>query len=108
MGVIGDGLTIHIKVTPLNINSAWTPLNITYTDNTPIGFLPMTNDWNLYVGNPFNADGAKLALRADVNGNIGIGTTSPDEKLTVKGKIHAEEIKVDLSVPGPDWKFRRN
>ncbi|NER12987.1 hypothetical protein GWK08_06020 [Leptobacterium flavescens] len=39
------------------------------------------------------------------NGNVGIGTTSPDSKLTVKGKIHAEEVKVDLSVPGPDYVF---
>ncbi|WP_062057778.1 tail fiber protein [Sediminicola sp. YIK13] len=38
--------------------------------------------------------------------NVGIGTTSPDSKLTVKGKIHAEEVKVDLSVPGPDYVFK--
>ncbi|MBD1261605.1 hypothetical protein HZY62_13455 [Maribacter polysiphoniae] len=40
------------------------------------------------------------------NGNVGIGTLSPDSKLTVKGKIHAEEIKVDLSVPAPDYVFK--
>ncbi|KAB5483649.1 tail fiber protein [Flagellimonas hadalis] len=40
------------------------------------------------------------------NGDVGIGTTSPDSKLTVKGKIHAEEVKVDLSVPGPDYVFK--
>ncbi|MEC7264909.1 MAG: hypothetical protein VXW38_14315 [Bacteroidota bacterium] len=39
-------------------------------------------------------------------GNVGIGTTSPDSKLAVKGKIHAEEVKVDLSVPGPDYVFK--
>ncbi|SFC66376.1 hypothetical protein SAMN04487891_1197 [Flagellimonas taeanensis] len=40
------------------------------------------------------------------NGNVGIGTSSPDTKLTVKGKVHAEEVKVDLSVPGPDYVFK--
>jgi len=41
------------------------------------------------------------------NGNVGIGTSVPDEKLTVKGKIHAEEVKIDLSVPGPDYVFEK-
>ncbi len=48
------------------------------------------------------------ALEVLSNGNVGIGTTSPDEKLTVKGKIHAEEVKVDLSVPGPDYVFEQD
>jgi hypothetical protein len=40
--------------------------------------------------------------------NVGIGTQSPDEKLTVKGKIHAEEVRVDLNVPGPDYVFNED
>jgi len=39
-------------------------------------------------------------------GRVGIGTTTPDAKLTVKGNIHAEEVKVDLNVPGPDYVFK--
>jgi hypothetical protein len=38
-------------------------------------------------------------------GNVGIGTAAPDAKLTVKGTIHAEQVKVDLNVPGPDYVF---
>ncbi|MBQ0735003.1 hypothetical protein [Aquimarina celericrescens] len=41
------------------------------------------------------------------NANIGIGTSNPDSKLTVKGKIHAEEVKIDLSVPAPDYVFKK-
>lgn len=40
-------------------------------------------------------------------GAVGIGTTSPDAKLTVKGKIHAEEVKIDLNVPAPDYVFEK-
>lgn len=41
-------------------------------------------------------------------GNVGIGTTSPDTKLTVNGSIHSKEVKVDLNVPGPDYVFEKN
>lgn len=39
------------------------------------------------------------------DGNVGIGTSIPDSKLAVKGSIHSEEVKVDLSVPAPDYVF---
>jgi hypothetical protein len=45
-------------------------------------------------------------LRIDQNGKVGIGTTNPDQKLTVKGKIHAEEIIVDLNFPA-DYVFQK-
>ncbi|MDB5002087.1 MAG: hypothetical protein JWQ34_312 [Mucilaginibacter sp.] len=38
-------------------------------------------------------------------GYVGIGTKDPDELLTVNGKIHSKEVKVDLNVPGPDYVF---
>ncbi|WP_417873990.1 hypothetical protein [Xanthomarina gelatinilytica] len=40
------------------------------------------------------------------NGKIGIGTTAPDELLTVKGKIHTQEVLVDLDgAVAPDYVF---
>jgi len=44
----------------------------------------------------------------DENGNVGIGTTNPTQKLTVNGTIYGKEVKVDLSVPGPDYVFANN
>jgi hypothetical protein len=42
------------------------------------------------------------------NGLVGIGTANPDQKLTVKGTIHTEEVRVDMTVPGPDYVFEKN
>jgi len=40
------------------------------------------------------------------NGKIGIGTNNPDELLTVKGKIHTQEVIVDLKGSvAPDYVF---
>jgi hypothetical protein len=42
------------------------------------------------------------------SGNVGIGTTNPNQKLTVNGTIYGKEVKVDLNVPGPDYVFEEN
>jgi len=43
-------------------------------------------------------------LTVNTNGNVGIGTSNPDQPLTVNGKIHATEVIVDLAVPA-DYVF---
>ena len=48
-------------------------------------------------------------LTIDGSGNIGVGTISPDSKLTVKGDIHTREVKVDLNgAVGPDYVFEKD
>jgi hypothetical protein len=45
---------------------------------------------------------------SEKDGNIGIGTQNPDEKLTVKGKIHTQEVLVDLNgAVAPDYVFQK-
>ena len=40
------------------------------------------------------------------NNKIGIGTSNPDQLLTVKGKIHTQEVIVDLKgAVAPDYVF---
>jgi len=70
-----------------------------------------SNWWDMGVGGDFFYVLSKNSgeyLRITNQGNLGIGTTTPDEKLTVKGKIHTEEVRVDLSVPAPDYVFADN
>ncbi|PJJ83340.1 tail fiber protein [Mucilaginibacter auburnensis] len=45
-------------------------------------------------------------MRISSNGKVGIGTQSPDEMLTVNGKVHTKEVKVDLNIPAPDYVFK--
>lgn len=43
---------------------------------------------------------------SEKDGKIGIGTATPDELLTVKGKIHTQEVLVDLEgAVAPDYVF---
>ncbi|MDQ0591966.1 putative coiled-coil protein SlyX [Chryseobacterium ginsenosidimutans] len=45
-------------------------------------------------------------MRITANGNVGIGSKNPDALLSVKGLIHANEVKVDLAVPA-DYVFQK-
>ena len=68
---------------------------------TNLYFAANTNgswDWSKYIY--FRNDGTGIFK------NLGIGTDNPDQKLTVKGKIHAEEVIVDLQVPA-DYVFEK-
>jgi hypothetical protein len=68
------------------------------------------NAFDFYVwqpGDAVNAPGSLHVMTLD-GGKVGIGTTNPNEKLTVNGTIYGREVKVDLSVPGPDYVFEKN
>jgi hypothetical protein len=47
-------------------------------------------------------------LFVNSGGNVGIGTSSPDAKLAVSGQVHAQEVKVSVTVPGPDYVFEKD
>jgi hypothetical protein len=54
-------------------------------------------------------DSNAAAIRFFINsaGNVGIGTGTPAEKLSVKGKIRAQEIKVEAA-NWPDYVFAKD
>ncbi len=71
----------------------------------------LTGNWAEHIGLAFttNSSGQQVErMRINHDGNVGIGTTSPDEKLTVKGTVHTQEVRVDLNVPAPDYVFEKD
>jgi len=60
----------------------------------------------LEISSPLNSSENKIVLQGynnsyiNTNGNFGIGTNTPDEKLTVNGKIKAQEVLITLD----EWK----
>ena len=104
-GVTDAPLPVYIKIRSINFNDTFTPLTTRGNDLTVNKFLPMTNEWELYVGNIRDTEnGAAIAIKALSNGNVGIGTINPTDKLTVAGKIGAREIKVTTNA-GADFVF---
>ncbi|WP_443938784.1 hypothetical protein [Pedobacter sp. MW01-1-1] len=62
-------------------------------------------------GTPTNGFGISLngnmVFKINPNGNIGFGTTTPQEKLSVNGNIRAREIKVEAT-NWPDYVFEED
>jgi hypothetical protein len=55
-----------------------------------------------------NGGALTTQLYVDETGKVGIGSLNPSELLTVNGKIYGKQVKVDLSVPGPDYVFEES
>ncbi|RZK26491.1 MAG: hypothetical protein EOO43_02670 [Flavobacterium sp.] len=71
---------------------------LSYIDISGYSTIP-DMDRNIVVGT-----GGEERLRVATNGNVGIGTSTPKEKLSVNGKIRAHEVKVE-SANWPDYVF---
>lgn len=86
------GLNFHIHSTP---NERVLGLGMHGGGETPIRF------YLAYGQSPW-ANGRGLYILPE--GSIGIGTVSPDERLSVNGRIRAKEVKVE-AVNWPDYVF---
>ncbi|WP_214228805.1 hypothetical protein [Pedobacter sp. B4-66] len=126
-GNIGIGTTS--PETKLHVNGVIKSSFLILSENsTTLGYfgrgLPTTGAWNqtpdvlalTYMGRDFAIGGwskstavwkgAAFYINSD-DGNVGIGTTAPKEKLSVNGKIRAHEIKVETS-GWPDYVFAKD
>jgi hypothetical protein len=106
-GNVGIGTTNPTRLLDIVSSSGVGPLKV----SGPAGSLLIDNvgsGESYYQANSFHqfqgTSGAPILTMLG-GGNVGIGTTSPDEKLTVNGTIHAKEVMVDVSIPVPDYVF---
>ena len=63
-----------------------------------------TTGFKIYTEYGFNLPVERMRITS--SGNVGIGTSSPTEKLSVNGKIRAQEIKVEAA-NWPDYVFAK-
>lgn len=82
-------LRVFIKVRSINKNDVWASIDIRGNTSDSIPLQPMTNEWNLWVGNLLSSESAKVALKVNKDGNVGMGTEAPKGKLDVRGTIYA-------------------
>ncbi len=110
-GTVGIGTTTPNSLTALDVNGRAAVRSIFYVNDVMGG-----NGGDIRIGpntggpssTVFMIGGidASEVMRINYNKNVGIGTAIPDEKLTVKGKIHTQEVRVDMSGPlVPDYVF---
>lgn len=107
LGVTTDALRVHIKIRSINHTAGFTSANISGHTDVQNGFLSMTSDWELIVGDLRTPVAGVHAIKVIPNGYVGIGTTNPTERLSVDGTIRAKEIKVEAG-PWPDYVFQKD
>jgi hypothetical protein len=123
--IIENGLlgTVFGRLSEGNTNGEGTFLGVRGYSNSVVNgksfaiehsFFVITNSAiNFFRGNSTTGGGISFStnnnteqMRIDFIGNVGIGTTTPDSRLTVAGNIHAREVKVTLNAGVvPDYVF---
>lgn len=116
-GYLGVGTTSPSSLLDV-YNSNGTRTKINSNDQSAISFWPNNGNSIFHISHGLNNDihishgvnpGDAKIMTIKNSGFVGIGTTVPDEKLTVKGKIHTQEIIVDLQgAIAPDYVFEKD
>ncbi|AZA90452.1 Uncharacterised protein [Chryseobacterium nakagawai] len=88
-------LKVFIKIRSINKNDGWAAIDNRGNSSTSVPLQPMTNEWSLLVGNLASKESAKIALKVNRDGNVGIGTATPETKLNV---VHENSANQNATV----------
>ncbi|WP_378185620.1 hypothetical protein ACE939_10960 [Aquimarina sp. W85] len=124
VGIGTDNPSAKLQINHTNtLAGTWNPSNSLFTISDGANSLMMDpneiyGSGTLFFGSRYgdiarfrtiSETGANDMMIIKRNGTVGIGTNTPDAKLTVKGHIHAQEVKVDLSgAVAPDYVFLKD
>ena len=86
-------------------NNEWYDGSAWRTSNTPGALLQLTGqDVNFYTHDGNGLHAARLSIKG--NGNVGIGTVSPTEKLEVKGNLKVNDAVLSATGAAPIYGCR--
>jgi len=102
IGLIGNNNTApHVEKYPRFVNESGSLVQKTDYPGTLSNYLLIGTNNN--EGVQLGANG-NVRLTVNGNGNVGIGTISPNEKLSVNGTIRSKEVRIEVA-PWPDYVF---
>jgi hypothetical protein len=108
IGTVNPGAKLQVQGGILSTNNGLNNIALN-SAGANYGFISnnAANKWSLGYGTTVSTLGTPV-LTWNSSGSVGIGTTNPDQLLTVNGTIHSTEVKVDLNMPAPDYVFDTN
>lgn len=87
IGSADEPLKVFIKIRSVNKNDAWTAMEVRGNNPASIPLQPMTKEWDLWVGDLVSNESAKVGLKVNKDGNVGIKTQNPVASLDIQGRI---------------------